>query len=122
MGVGTGTFSQMEILSVKGWVGVSLLLTTVPIMYRYTVPVVNREPVDYPAFWCNGLEGSSQACLQCGAKDILKFLEGQVQKPKELHVANGVFMNPGIIDMPATKEEMKNVETVEFSCIIAPDR
>ena len=64
VGVGIGTFSQMGILSLKGWVGVSLLLTTVPIMYRYTVPVVNREPVDYPAFWCNVLEGSSQAHLQ----------------------------------------------------------
>ena len=30
-------------------------------MYRYTVPVVNREPVDYPAFWHNGLEGSEGA-------------------------------------------------------------
>ena len=42
---------------------VSLLPTTVPIMYRYTVLVVNREPVDYPTFWCNGLEGNSQAHL-----------------------------------------------------------
>ena len=33
-------------------------------MYRYTVPIVNREPVDYPAFWYNGLEGNSQAHLQ----------------------------------------------------------
>ena len=47
----------------------NLLLTTVPIMYRYTVLVVNREPVDYPAFWCNGLEGNSQAYLQ----NVLQF-------------------------------------------------
>ena len=46
------------------WYSVSLLLITVPIMYRYTVPVVNREPIDYPAFWNNGLEGNnSQAHL-----------------------------------------------------------
>ena len=47
----------------------------------------------------------------CGAKGILKFLEGCVQKPKELHVANGVFMKPGTIDKPATKEEIENTET-----------
>ena len=54
----------MGILSLKGWAGVSLLLTTVSIMYRYTVSVANREPVDYLAFWHNGLEGSSQVHLQ----------------------------------------------------------
>ena len=43
---------------------VSLLLATVLIMYIYTVLVVNKEPVDYPAFWCNGLEVNSQAHLQ----------------------------------------------------------
>ena len=47
----------------------------------------------------------------CGAKGILKFLEGHVQKPKELHVANGVFMKPGTIDKPATEEKIKNAET-----------
>ena len=54
--------------------GVSLLLTTVPIMYRYTVLVVNRESVDYHAFWCNGLEGNNQACLQLGIQFELYFL------------------------------------------------
>ena len=47
----------------------------------------------------------------CGAKGILKFLEGHMQKPKELHVANGIFMKPGTIDKPATKEEIENAET-----------
>ena len=50
----------------------------------------------------------------CSAKGILKFLEGHVQKPKELHeshVANGVFMKHGTIDKPETEEEIKDVET-----------
>ena len=47
----------------------------------------------------------------CGAKGILKFLEGRARKPKELHVANGVFMKPGTIDKPATEEEIENAET-----------
>ena len=47
----------------------------------------------------------------CGAKGILKFLEGRARKPKELHVANGVFMKPGTIDKPATEEEIENADT-----------
>ena len=47
----------------------------------------------------------------CGAKGILKFLEGCVWKPKKLHVENGVFMKPGTIDKPATEEEIENAET-----------
>ena len=43
---------------------VSILPTTVPIMYRYTVLVVNRESIDYSGIWCNILEGNSQACSQ----------------------------------------------------------
>ena len=47
----------------------------------------------------------------CGAKGILKFLVGCAWKPKELHVANGIFMKPGTIDKPATEEEIENAET-----------
>ena len=47
----------------------------------------------------------------CGVKGILKFLEGHVRKPKELHVANGVYMKPGTINKPATEEKIENVET-----------
>ena len=47
----------------------------------------------------------------CGVKGILKFLEDCARKPKELHVANGVYMKPGTIDKPATEEEIENVET-----------
>ena len=47
----------------------------------------------------------------CGAKGILKFLEGCARKPKELHVANGVYMKPGTIDKPAMEEEIENMET-----------
>ena len=58
-----GQKSQKPSLRCLRTSSVSLLLITVPIMYRYTVPVVNQEPIDYPAFWCNGLEWNSQACL-----------------------------------------------------------
>ena len=34
-----------------------------------------------------------------------------MQKPKELHMANGVFMKPGTIDKLATEEEIENAET-----------
>ena len=48
----------------------------------------------------------------CGAKGILKFLEGHTRKPKELHVANGVYMKPGTIDKPAMEEEIENAEKI----------
>ena len=34
-----------------------------------------------------------------------------MQKPKELHVANGIFMKLGTIDKSATEEEIETVET-----------
>ena len=54
------------------------LVATVPIM-RYTVPVVNREPVDYPVFWHNHTregEGGAGAVLLGGgsAHVLLMFL------------------------------------------------
>ena len=47
----------------------------------------------------------------CGAKGILKFLEGCAQKPMELAIVNGIFMKAGTIDKPATDEEIKTVKT-----------
>ena len=60
--------------SIHFCMSISLLLTTVPIMYRCTVPVINKEPVDYTAFWHNGLEGDSQALLQCLPFTITSYL------------------------------------------------
>ena len=37
--------------------------------------------------------------------------EGPCAKPKELHVANGVFMKPGTINKSATEEEIETAET-----------
>ena len=47
----------------------------------------------------------------CGAKGILKFLEGQVWKPTELTIVNGIFMKAGTHDKPATEEEIETAES-----------
>ena len=47
----------------------------------------------------------------CSAKGILKFLEGQAQKPTELTVVSGVFMKAGIHDKSATEEEIETAES-----------
>ena len=49
--------------------------------------------------------------VQCASKRILKFLEGQVWKPTELVVINGVYVKAGTWDKPATEEEIESVET-----------
>ena len=47
--------------------------------------------------------------MQC--KGILKYLEGQVWKPTELTVVNGIFMKAGTHDKPATEEEIETAES-----------
>jgi hypothetical protein len=77
------------------WKGVSILLTTILLMYIYTACWLNNHVVQLCPFWCSGYSARLSRPFTCGR---LRPLLGKMTEIGDFELSRRCSLEPGVGD------------------------